>query len=125
MKNIMIGICSFVLLGIVVLIIFTLHGRSVRKQELNYALTSSMQNVMERLQTDTVFAPKSDEELIAMFQQEFLMQIESNSDVTIHILAADCEKGLLSVEAIFTYKHPIGTQGNLSARRTAIIEVVE
>lgn len=125
MKNILIGICSFVLLGILILIIFTLHGTGVRKQELNHALTSSMQNAMERLQENSMYTSTSNEELVAVFQQEFLMQIQSNSHATIHILDVDAQKGLFSVEAILDFVHPMGLPGKVSARKTVIIEQIE
>lgn len=122
MKNIIIGICSFVLLGILILTMYTLHGRSIRQQELNHALTSSMQSVMDSICQDIECAPKNNEELVALFLQEFLVQIESNSQVTVHVLDVDHEKGLLSVEAILEFMHPIGTSGTVSAHRTVIIE---
>ncbi len=119
MKNIIIGISSCVLVGLLILTVYTLHGRSIRQQELDCALASAMENVMERVREDTI---TSDEDMVALLLQEFMMQVDSNSQVTVHILEADYEKGLLSAEAIFTYPHPIGTTGKVSSRKTVIIE---
>lgn len=124
MKNVIIGICSVVLIGVLVLTIYTLHGRSIRKQELNRALTWGMENALEKLKEDSAYAPANNEELVALFLQEFLMEIDSKSKVTVNILDVDSKKGLLSAEAILTYSHPIGTTGKVSARETVILEQV-
>ena len=122
MKNIVIGIGSCFLAGILVLTLYTLHGRSVRQEELDDALASGMKLALEQVKQGGDGAPGSNEELTALFLQSFLLQIDSNSQVTVHILEADYEKGLLSVEAVLTYRHPIGTEGRVTARRTVILE---
>ena len=122
MKNVVIGICSFVLTGILVLTLYTLHGRSIRQEELDDALACGLKTAMEQVKQGGDIAPESDEELKALFLQCFLQQIDSNSQVTVHILEADHEKGLLSVEGVLTYRHPIGTEGRVTASGTVILE---
>lgn len=123
MKNIVIGVCSCVLAGILVLTLYTLHGRSIRQEELEDALTHGMKTVLEQVKQGGDGAPESNEELTAMFLQCFLQQINSNSQVTVHFLEADQEKGLLSVEASLIYRHPVGTKGRVTAQKTAILEM--
>lgn len=125
MKNVIIGICSCVLAGILLLTVYTLHGRSIRRTELNNALTAGIENTLERLRGGGRHAPKSNEELIGIFLQELLTQIDSHSQVTVHILDADYEKGLLSVEAVLSYVHPLGLSGTVASRQTAILESYE
>ncbi len=122
MKNVVIGICSFVLTGILVLTLYTLHGCSIRQEELDDALACGLKTAMEQVKQGGDIAPESDEELKALFLQCFLQQIDSNSQVTVHILEADHEKGLLSVEAVLTYRHPVGTEGRVTATGTVILE---
>ena len=121
MKKIVIGICSLALILILVMAAYTVYGRSVRKTELDNALSSAMQKAMQMLDAEE-YAPRSNEEFAALFLEAFAMNIESSSDVTVHILDADFEKGLLSVEAVLTYRHPVGTTGRVSARKTIIRE---
>ena len=123
MKNIVIGIGSCLLIGILVLILYTMHGRSIRQEELDDALTAGMKTALEQVREGGSYAPESNEELTAMFLQSFLMQINSNSKVTVHILDVDYEKGLLSVRATLTYRHPVGTEGRVVSEKTAIVEV--
>lgn len=122
MKNVVIGVCSCALIGILILTVYTLHGRSIRQEELNQALTSGMKNAVERMREETIYTDSDDRELIALFLQEFLTQINSNSQVTVHILDVDYEKGLLSAEAVLTYLHPIGKTGAVSSRQTVLVE---
>lgn len=124
MKNIIMGICSCALLGILILTGYTLHGRGIRQEELENALSAGMENAMERVKQSGMYAPESNEELVALFMQSFLLQIDSNSQVTVSILDADYEKGLLSAEATLTYRHPVGTTGTVSVRRTVLVEEV-
>lgn len=106
----------------IILISYTLYGRSIRQTELDNALTSGMKKAMEMLEAERGYAPESDEELVADFMEAFLIQIESWSDITVHILEADYKKGLISVEAIADYTHPIGTKGSVACKKTMILE---
>ena len=121
MKKIVICLCSLALIFLLILAAYTLYGRSVRKTELDNALSSGMQKAMQMLNAEE-YAPTSNEEFIALFMEAFLMNFESSSDVTVTILDADYEKGLLSAEAVLTFKHPIGTEGKVAVRKTIIRE---
>lgn len=121
MKKIVMGICSLVLILILVMAAYTMYGRSVRRTELDNALSSGMQKAMQMLNAEE-YAPRSNEEFTALFLEAFFVSLESSSDVTVHILDADFEKGMLSAEAVLTYKHPIGTTGKVAAQRTIIRE---
>ncbi|GHU45005.1 hypothetical protein FACS1894111_13020 [Clostridia bacterium] len=125
MKNIVIGICSVVLIFGVVLTAYTLHGRSVRETELSNALSYGMEKAMGMLMAEGSVIPKSDEELVVCFLESFLMQIDSNSVVTVNVLDVDGEMGLLSVEAVLEYKHPIGTKGWVSQKMCILLEAYQ
>lgn len=122
MKNIVIGISAAAFLGLLVLIAYTLHGRSVRQTELDMALSIAMEESLRGLKELEAGQEKSTEEFVEEFLQRFSVQIVSQSDVTVHILDVDVEKGLLSVEAVSTFRHPIGSMGSVALRRTAILE---
>lgn len=122
MKKLVLLIGGIVLALIVILIAYTIHGRNIRQIELENALTSSMEKAMDMLQAEKGYAPEDNEEFIAMFLQAFTLQVESSSELTVHILDADYEKGLLSVEAVLKFKHPIGSEGTVSCTRTIVLE---
>ena len=122
MKKIMIGVCAFLLFIVVVLIGMTIHGRTSRQTELENAMTSSMEKTMQMLSTTDDVKPTTDDEMIAYFMEALTVQIESSSTLTVNVLEADVNKGILSAEGILTYKHPIGTTGHVSCKKTIILE---
>lgn len=122
MKNIVIGITAAAFLGLLVLISYTIHGRTIRQTELDMALSVAMEEALRGLQELEAGQRKDVDTFVEEFLQRFSVQIVSNSNVTVHVLDADAEKGLLSAEAVSTFYHPIGSMGSVSVRRTAILE---
>ena len=108
----------------IILIGFTIHGRSVRQVELDNALKSSMEDAMAVLMYEEG-KPETEDEWKAAFLQSLAVQINSASDLKVVFLEADMEKGLLSVEATLTWYHPIGTQGSITSFMTVIMEAYE
>lgn len=116
----------FCVLTILVILIFsmsyiTIHGRQVRQNELNVALENSMEKAISLL-LENDGKPETEEEWIEMFCLDLSMQIASASDLTVNILDADFEKGLLQVEAILSYRNPIGTTSTVSSERMVLVE---
>ena len=124
MKNMLVAFYAAIIALVIILIGFTIHGRSVRQIELDNALKSSMEDAMTVLLYEEG-RPQTEEEWKASFLQSLAVQINSASDLTVHILKADMEKGLLSVEATLTWKHPIGTDGSVSSSMTVFLEDYE
>lgn len=120
-KKALISVFSILIIVLFFLISFTLHGRNVRQTELDNALTVSIKQAMDVLQADKG-KPASEDEWKMIFLQSLASQIESESELMVNILEIDMEKGILSVEAVLKYTHPIGTEGSVSAQRTAILE---
>lgn len=121
MKNMLIAFYAAVIGILIILTGFTIHGRSIRQVELDNALKSSMEEAMAVLLYEEG-KPQTEEEWKVTFLQSFAVQINSASDLKVVILEADMEKGLLSVEAVLTWNHPIGTKGSVSSVRTVLLE---
>ena len=66
--------------------------------------------------------PKNEEEWIIMFLQSLTIQIDSTSELTVKILEADMEKGILSVEATLVFGYIFGKTGSVTCYRTIILE---
>lgn len=124
MKNMLMAFYAAIIGLLIILIGFTIHGRSIRQVELDNALKSSMEETMVSLLYEEG-GPQSEEEWKSMFLQSLAVQINSASDLTVTFLEADMEKGLLSVEATLTWNHPIGTRGSVSCVRTVLLEEYE
>lgn len=121
MKNMLIAFIA-ILCGIVIILIgFTMYGRSVRQVELDNALKSSMEESLTNLMYEET-GIKDEKEWKKAFLESLTIQINSESNLTVTFLETDMEKGILSVEAILTWKHPIGTIGTVSSTMTAILE---
>jgi hypothetical protein len=125
MKNLVLGIGSFLIITAVILIAFTFHGKSMREEELSNALSSALEKSMELLSAEPGTRPENQEEWLVCFLEVCMEQIDSQSEVIIRILDADYEKGLLSVEGLMKYRHPIGSEGNIAIQKTMLIEQYE
>lgn len=123
MKKMIMAVMSVLIIIIFILSLYTLHGRNYRQTEIDNALTSSMKNAMELLLVEEG-GPKNQDEWEQMFIQSLAVQIESDSELTVHIGAdSDMAKGVLTAEAILRFRHPIGTVGTVSTGiRTIILE---
>lgn len=124
MKNMLIAFFASLIGILIILMGFTIHGRSIRQVELENALKSSMEEAMTSLLFEEG-GPQTEEEWKAAFLQSMAVQINSASELTVIFLEANMEKGLLSVEATLNWNHPIGTRGSVSSVRTALLELYE
>lgn len=122
MKSVFLGFgiafCSI----ISIVIIMTLCGTSMRQNELNDAVDIALKDTVENQFHETTYSVTSNDEFVADFIEALLVQMNSDSTVVVNVLDVDYQKGLLSVEVIEKYKHPIGTQGQVSVKRTVIME---
>jgi len=122
MKSVFLGfgitICSI----ISIVIVMTLCGTNIRQNELNRAVDSAIKDTVENQFDDTTYSVNSNDEFVADFMEALLVQINSDCSVVVNVLVVDYQMGLLSVEVIEKYIHPIGTEGNVSVKRTVIME---
>ena len=121
MKNMLIAFIAALCGVVIILIGFTMHGRSTRQVELDNALKSSMEEAMTSLMYEEG-APENEKEWKAAFLQSLVVQINSTSDLTVTFLEADMARGILAVEAVLTWNHPIGTVGTVSSTMTVNLE---
>ena len=124
MKNMLIAFYAAIIAVLIILIGFTIHGRSLRQVELDNALKSSMEDAMTMLLYEEGI-PMTEDEWKAALIQSLAMQIKSVSDLKVVFLETDLDKGLLSVEATLSWYHPIGTKGSVSSVRTVLLEEYE
>ncbi len=125
MKKALLAAFSSIIIVLFLLIFFTLYGRLIRYNEVTTALELSMKSAITQIQFEKN-APSSEEIWINDFSQSVATQIESKSDLTLHIYEADMQKGLLSAEAILTFQNPIGTESFVTTgKRTILLEEYE
>ena len=122
MKNALLGFGPTICATISIVIVMTLCGTNMRQNELNRAVDSALQDTVENQFDTKTYSVSSNDELIADFMEALLVQINSDCSIKVNVLDVDYQKGLLSVEVIEKYKHPIGTEGQVSVKRTVIME---
>ena len=122
MKSVFLGFGITICAIISIVIVMTLCGTNIRKNELNRAVDSALQDTVENKFDSKTYSVNSNDEFIADFIEALLVQINSDCTVQINVLDVDYQKGLLSVEVIEKYKHPIKTEGQVAVKRTVIME---
>lgn len=120
MKKALLTTFSFITILIFLLIFFSLYGRAIRHTEITNALHLSMKQAISHLQLDEG-GPVSKEQWLSTFSDSIASQIQSKSSLTVHIYEADFEKGLLSAEAILTFRNPIGSYSSVTTGKQTII----
>ena len=76
MKNMLIAFCAVLVALVIILIGFTIHGRSTRQVELDNALKFSMENAMVALLYEEG-RPETEEEWKQDFLESLALQINS------------------------------------------------
>lgn len=120
MKKALLAMFSIVIILCFLLIFFTLYNHSVRYAEVHNALERAMKQAIAQLQLDEGY-PASEEVWITEFADSVAMQIQSHSELSVQIYEADMEKGILSAEAILTYRNPIGSKAMVTTGKRTIL----
>ncbi len=122
MKKIAFGIACGMTAVFVLVMMLTLFGRAARKQETDKALAQAIDSTLSNVMSEHNYTIEKNEDFIADFLKALLIQTNSTSDLTVSVLDADYEHGILSVEITETYTHPDGNKGSVSEMRTVIFD---
>lgn len=121
MKNVVLGIMMSILMSMVILIILTQDDRMIRINEDNTALSNALDESISVIDTGK-YSISDTSQLISDITQGLLMQIESDSDITVNVMDADSDKGIVTIEAVQDFKKPTGKTGQTAATRTILLE---
>lgn len=121
MKNVVMGAMMSIIIALITIIILTTDDRIVRINEDNTALANALDESISIIDTDK-YSISDTSQLIADITQGLLMQIESDSDITINVMDADRDKGIVTIEAVQDFIKPTGKSGQVAATRTIILE---
>ena len=130
MKQAMIGIVSLTILILAAVAILTIEGRTMKKNELHSAITYSSKEVLGLLQKEKKGAPNNKEELARLFTENLKKRLyyeehkkaDRDYEITVDMIAADPEKGILSCNVTEEYRHPNGKMGRIREGATVVIE---
>ena len=105
-----------------VALIMTINNSMIRKNEIEETLSVAMDSAMDSLRySDGGYAINDYESLISDLNQNILLQVTSNSDITIKVLYTDLENGIIDIEATQKYKWA-GKTKEISVRKTIILD---
>lgn len=104
-----------------------INGKTSNVQELEESLAISVSQTMREVMEQESYGIENRNEFIAAFLQAMVMRTNSDVDMTISILSADMENGLMDVEVkehLVTENVPLGGDDGqeISVRRTVIFE---
>lgn len=112
-----------VIIGIIsIVIILTLTGRNTRETEADNALAEAIDTSLSNVFKNHSYASDESDKFVADFLEALLIQTGSKSEISVSILDADLDTGILSVEIKETYKHPNGNTGTVSDVRTVVLD---
>lgn len=104
MKNIIIcfsiAVCTFLL----VIILSVQNDFSLKRQELKQTITHTMETTLDEVMQKNNYQIKDVDDFMSMYQQYFFSNIQSDADATLKVVDIDMEKGLLVLQATYTYK---------------------
>ena len=122
MKNVIYGGVLFLICVLAVFNVLSLHGRNSRTTEMYDSLSSAVEQSLDNVMTKSDYSIKDKEQFVSDFTESLLYQIDSESKITVNVIKADTEKGLLSMEIVEEFAYPNGKVGSVTYQKTAIFD---
>lgn len=116
---------SLILLSIIVLtasIIIADGHKTNRKNEIEVALGVAVDNALTNVTIDKTYDIENQDEFIADFLEDLLLQLDSDSTVKVTIKDANISKGILSVDIVQEFTYNNGKSGSVNCERTVIFD---
>lgn len=124
MKQIAIGLVSFIIIVLFVSICININGRYIREQDVVNNLTEAIESSARSVWLNDTGEITTDEELADYFVESLICQIESEDKITINVIEADVEKGILAVDMTQTFSYSDGSEGNVYYQKVIILDQI-
>ena len=121
MKHMVFGVLSGGIVILFVVMLLTMQHKNVRKEELEQSLTEAMETTLQMVQADAD-RDYTSEDMRTLLIRNLVPQMNSDSELTVRMIAADAEKGLLSVEVEEHFSYPGGKMGSIKCCRTILTD---
>lgn len=123
MKHAVYGVALGFILILFVFIGATVQGRAVRGDEAEVSLGEAIESTAAALFSgDETYSIYDNEKFVADFLRELSLQLGSDSVLTVDVLKADYDLGMLSIKVTEEYTHPNGEEGIVEAYKTVIYD---
>lgn len=108
---------------LMVMIFMALTSTSARANEGEESLAGAVEKSLEQLKENGGYQAGDQDEWLAEFHRTLLAQISSDSDITVDVLHADMEKGILDISVKETFPNIAnGKQKEVVCRKTVLFE---
>ncbi len=122
MKQVIISaVCVSAILSVLA-IQSVVDGKALYIQELEDALSVSVSQTMKEVMEQESFGIENRNEFVAAFLQALVMRTNSDVDMTVYVISADIERGLLDIEVKERFNFLNMGEQEISLRRTVIFE---
>lgn len=123
MKHAVYGVVLGLILILFVAIGVTVQGRAVRADEAEETLAEAIEATANLLFSgNKVYTIDNNEEFVADFLKELSLQLGSDSKLSVDVVKADYDRGMLSIKITENYSHPNGKEGTVEAYKTVIYD---
>lgn len=100
----------------------TIDGQTSYVQELEESLALSVSQTMREVMEQESFGIENKNEFIAAFLQALVLRSNSDVDMTVNVISADMEKGILDIEVKERVELLDACIQEIAVRRTVIFE---
>lgn len=122
MKSVIVSSVCISAILLVLAIHTVIDGKSAALQELEDSLAVSVSQTMKEVMEQESYGIQDKNEFIASFLQALVMRTNSDVDMTVYVISADIERGLLDIEVKERFNFLNMGEQEISLRRTVIFE---
>lgn len=122
MKSVIVSSVCISAILFVLAIQSVIDGKSFYVQELEDSLANSVSQTMKEVMEQESYGIENRNEFIAAFLQALVMRTNSDADMTVRVISADMEHGLLDIEIREKVSFLNQSEHEIVVRRTVIFE---
>lgn len=127
MSNVLRSFLYSIIVTLMIFIVMTISGKTTREVELEDNLASATEQTLQEVLTNSKYTTnkcdiKNDDEFVGIFLERLLINLNAEGDVTVDIVNADKDRGILSLKVTEKYTHPNGETGTIQYIKTVVLE---
>lgn len=125
MKSVIVSSVCISAILLVLAIHTVIDGKTANLQELEDSLAVSVSQTMKEVMEQESFGIQDKNEFIAAFLQALVMRTNSDVDMTVNVISADMEQGIMDIEVTEKISYLNMKEKEITVRRTVVFEKKE
>jgi hypothetical protein len=122
MKSIILSSACVSAILFVLAIQSVIDGKTAYVQEMEDSLSTSVSQTMKEVMEEESYGIENKNEFIASFLQALVLKTNSDVDMTVHVISADLEHGMMDIEVREKVSVLNVYEKEIAVRRTVIFE---